>query len=794
MTSPNRTRADRNAHRVELAGQSVAGGIGSAFGAAKLRDAYKEEHPEKFRHAVRTAAVRASRAGVPHARIVSAAKTAHSGKPPFKALIALTGAGATAASAHHYRQIHDWSRRRQQQIAGLSKSEPRRAPSAPIRLRVTPQPRHTPKPYAGVHRTLSLGDNIKATALLHSKHLATAAETLVDVFKAWCPKCAELVPGEARAGYVQGIGRVQILGHHEGGIVHVLDRSDQGRLVHRDKLSIRRSKGTGMAKSAFGVPLAKADNDRSRHYGRMAANLGVLGGAAGTVGAGSFVVGQAEKRGHDPMGFAERPGRKTPVTPKGKLRILKPFSEAHAYQAKTLGGLAAGAGALSAAYKLKQRKERVGKSAFGVELAKALNTAENRRRASDVGLGAASAGVGGATLAFGMKNSHMLNQQANLAAHEARGAHHLIAGDKANGWKTPAANLDEAKRIRTVGARVLAVKKPAAALAAGASAAGGATLLELGRHTKKRPKGSAVAKSAFGVELSKTSVAGIASGGVRNMRRAGLGRHSTAALKDVTGARKFQPKDRAMFLETGGRRPGAPGRHRAVSKAHVLRDAVGLAGAAGAGALLANPSLGAAVGRGAATAMKPVKAWMHAPEDATAVAAKTAKVARPKPARVAKSAFLVSKAREDRPLVPPEGRPSKYVRRIEDVRAGARTAAREKQAAKSALKLVKKDYAPEELLKASAFGTTGDKRNTKYAGSTVGGALVGGGVAGAAAGAHAGRQLKAAGLSTKGPAAFEAGLKAGARVRPIGMAGGALVGAGAYAAHRHNRKAPGAGA
>jgi hypothetical protein len=219
-------------------------------------------------------------------------------------------------------------------------------------------------------------------------------------------------------------------------------------------------------------------NERTQHYGRMAGVMGTLGATAGTVGGGSALVGHLERRGKDPMGFTARAHHtQKPLGPAARTRVLTSMSDAHKFQAKTLGGAALGAAGLAGAYKYKQHKERQ-------LLGKAFNVQQDKRtrRASDVGLGAAGAGVSGLTLHHGMRNAKMLNRQANIARNEARGAHALIAGKKLGEWDVEPKELAFAHRKRAIGMRVMSVKKPAAALTAGAAVAGGAGLYELGHH------------------------------------------------------------------------------------------------------------------------------------------------------------------------------------------------------------------------------------------------------------------------------------------------------------------------
>ena len=108
----------------------------------------------------------------------------------------------------------------------------------------------------------------------------------------------------------------------------------------------------------------------------------------------------------------------------------------------------------------------------------------------------------GTALVQGGKHAHMLNAQANQAGNEARAAHHLIAGSKLNPhWETEASDLKDAVRQRKVGLRVMAVKKPAALIAGGAAAAGGAGLYELGSHALRQRKASATPVIKAGVHV-----------------------------------------------------------------------------------------------------------------------------------------------------------------------------------------------------------------------------------------------------------------------------------------------------
>lgn len=232
-------------------------------------------------------------------------------------------------------------------------------------------------------------------------------------------------------------------------------------------------------KSAFGVDhvdvIFKKDKERAEHYGRMSGITGTLGATAGTVGAGSFVVGQAERKGKDPMGFTARGYGERALSSKAKLRALQPYAKAHAWQAKTLGGIGAAGAGLSAAYKHQKKKE--------------LSKREKRtfkQKSVDTGLAAGSAGVGGAALVGGGRMAHVLNGQAKDAGAEARASHHTLAGEKLGVWDLHPEEKAWHKANRRLGVRVGAVKRPAALATAAAGAAGGAGLYELARHGTRK--------------------------------------------------------------------------------------------------------------------------------------------------------------------------------------------------------------------------------------------------------------------------------------------------------------------
>ena len=182
-----RTTGERNARRVELVSQGVAGGIGTAFGAAKLRDAYHKdlvhEHGKirgnrEFNRKVKTVGRAVQRVG---GSPQTAAKVAGLARktPGFKPLAVAVGAGSLATGAHRYQEINHYLERKRGDLSkrGIRRTGPR------IRLAVpNPVPaKHAVRPYIGVHRKPSLTDKVKAQSLLHGNRLYDATDAAVGL-------------------------------------------------------------------------------------------------------------------------------------------------------------------------------------------------------------------------------------------------------------------------------------------------------------------------------------------------------------------------------------------------------------------------------------------------------------------------------------------------------------------------------------------------------------------------------------------------------------------------------------
>jgi hypothetical protein len=119
--SSKQSRRRQATRGVEIGGSVAAGTVGSAFGAAKLRDSYKQEHPEAFTRGVNRAHWFALRRGVKPARAFKLNRIATSGKPGFVPLATAVTAGSIATGARRYGQLQDRKAKKSQ----VAKSFPR---------------------------------------------------------------------------------------------------------------------------------------------------------------------------------------------------------------------------------------------------------------------------------------------------------------------------------------------------------------------------------------------------------------------------------------------------------------------------------------------------------------------------------------------------------------------------------------------------------------------------------------------------------------------------------------------
>lgn len=227
---------------------------------------------------------------------------------------------------------------------------------------------------------------------------------------------------------------------------------------------------------------SSSDKDRAKHYGRMAATSGALGGLSSAVGVGSAAIGQAEFRGRDPMKFVQ------PMTPGGRkvtkpmrAKLLRGTAEAHGRQAVAMGGIGAASLGIAGAYKHKQKKA----------LAKALKP-ETKRKAGDAALGAGATGIaGGATWAGVHHGKHMGEDVKAAVTNVHRTKQYIKAAPEHAAFYRNLARGDK---------MVAGVKGSAVAAGLGAAGLGAAGVGELARYHAKNKKRSVMAKSAFGVD------------------------------------------------------------------------------------------------------------------------------------------------------------------------------------------------------------------------------------------------------------------------------------------------------
>lgn len=236
---------------------------------------------------------------------------------------------------------------------------------------------------------------------------------------------------------------------------------------------------------------SRSDKERAQHYGRMSAAMGTLGGTAAAVGTGSGIVGHLEHKGKDPMGFTTRSldeWDRKPMSGVVRANVLKPVARLHTGQMKA--GYTAGAlgGALALGYHHKKKKLLQQKKQ-GVSKAQKRSKAD---RAGGAALGVGSAALGGAALKEGMHVNHFMGASAKDWGKEARGAHHVLAGNKLGAIQITGNDaereLAHARKLRRVGARSAAVKGLGAKGGALTAVAGGAGLFELGRYNMRRKK------------------------------------------------------------------------------------------------------------------------------------------------------------------------------------------------------------------------------------------------------------------------------------------------------------------
>ena len=102
----------KTARKVEIGGQVGAAVAGTGLGAAKLRDAYAEDNPEKFARGLGHLHAGVVRAGASHPRANAVTRIAGSGKPHFKQIALGAAAAGVATGAQRYQGYSRLKQRR----------------------------------------------------------------------------------------------------------------------------------------------------------------------------------------------------------------------------------------------------------------------------------------------------------------------------------------------------------------------------------------------------------------------------------------------------------------------------------------------------------------------------------------------------------------------------------------------------------------------------------------------------------------------------------------------------------
>jgi hypothetical protein len=229
-----------------------------------------------------------------------------------------------------------------------------------------------------------------------------------------------------------------------------------------------------MSLSAFGVDHGEVykagDKEKAKHYGRMSAATGAVGGLSTAVAGGAGAIGLAEHRGHDPMGVTRRGDHMAkPVSPAARARLLKIPTKIHTKQAIAGGAVGLTSLGLSGAYHHKKKQE----------LAKF-----DRKKAGDAALGTGAVGVAGGTGYVAAKHTRHM-------AHDAKVWHTNVKD--AEGWIGSAQRLklkpahvefwNKYKKAAKVTSRVKGAGVVGGVAAAGAGAAG---VAEMARYHGKK--------------------------------------------------------------------------------------------------------------------------------------------------------------------------------------------------------------------------------------------------------------------------------------------------------------------
>jgi hypothetical protein len=169
---PTQTR-DRVARGVELGGAGVAGGVGVALGAQRLRDSYREDYgPERYAGHVATA-----ERGAAHLAPSSGGAIRHlsEGRVRFPALVAGTTAAVAAGSAGKYRQYRE---KQAKKIAAAK--EGKKDPLIKALLGERKEPRARVSARSGQARLRSIGRTDESVRAVRRQIMPTTTSDLIE--------------------------------------------------------------------------------------------------------------------------------------------------------------------------------------------------------------------------------------------------------------------------------------------------------------------------------------------------------------------------------------------------------------------------------------------------------------------------------------------------------------------------------------------------------------------------------------------------------------------------------------
>lgn len=371
---PNRKRDI--ADRADLAGSVTTGAIGAGFGAAKLRDTYKEEHPDKFARGLSRTHGALRSHGVSAGKAARVAHFADTAKPHFAQLAIASGTAGIAAGAGRYSG----------HVKRKQANEARRARDAATRAEAAQAP--VAKSAFGVGHPLSKasseGGGSDAVSLLNPAESSKKAkkqkkvkpvEEVAETEPTAAPKPVRMRAAKANPSMpkaeqvydeVRNATKSTGLGRHAPTVAAVAGGVAAGALIHRHHKTVSKSAfGVGhpelLEKGTGSVPSFKPTRDEVKtgakkvgHLARTAATEHgkYLAGAAG-VGSFSAVGGVLANRARKaaPAAIDRAVARKFPM-PKGGA---------------ALAAGAAGVGTAAALAHERRKKETLTKSAFGVE-------------------------------------------------------------------------------------------------------------------------------------------------------------------------------------------------------------------------------------------------------------------------------------------------------------------------------------------------------------------------------------------------------------------------------------------